>query len=230
MQTSRPVTRAVTFDFRMRGFLGRLHRRIASRCFVSGAFVLEVPPSSRFQQFVQELKRHSSKRMIARTHDDFQNPGKLAAHRVCARRCAKNARTLQWGQQYEYRFSPPLHGLCGPADASPKGVLLWYTFTLGQKPYVYMKLETHSSTSPGHTVAALKRYVLKQSKKTPFETRREDAYKNSASAVAQRAAAAAARNVAALWPEQAGAAKAYDQSVRVGMELFVPATVVASLM
>lgn len=220
-----------SFDSTLRQFLARLHRHLAThgRCFVSGSFVMEMPPGARFQVFLDNLLAHSSRRLLAKTHDDFQNPAKLASHRLCATACGADARALRAGAQHEYRFRPPLAGLCGSQDAYPKGVLLWYTFSLGLKRYVFMKLETHASTSPAHATSALSRYVLKKKKKTPFETRREDAYKDSKRPIREAAAAAAARNVAALWPAHAREATAYDASVRTGMELFVPAAIVATL-
>lgn len=223
------TTRSQAFDAAMRDFLRALHARVRGRCFTSGAWVLQLPPSARVQQFLDGLRRASSRRPIARTHDGFQKPQKLARHRVCGTRCAVDARSLQAGSQYEYRLSPPLDGLCGAGDAARKGVVLWYTFQLGVQRYLYLKLESHASTSPAHALAAVRRYVLKRSKATPYETRREDAYKDDPRGLAQRVATAAARNLV-LWPQHAAEARQYDASARTGLELFVPGAVFASLL
>lgn len=219
----------MTFDAEVRDFLRALHARVRGRCFTSGAFVLALPPSARVQQFVAQLRGFSSRRPIARTHDNFQNPQKLARHRVCGSSCAADARALRAGSQYEYRLRPPLAGLCGGGDAVTKGVVLWYTFQLGGRRYLYLKLESHASTSPAHALAAVRRYVLKRATKTPYEVRREDAYKDDPRGLARRVAAAAARNLA-LWPRHAANARHYDATVRTGLELFVPGAVFAALL
>lgn len=223
------------FDLRVRRFLAGLHARLArgGRCFVSGAFVLEVPGgSTRFQRFLSELTASSTRRPLARTHDTHQSAAKLARRRTCGAGCAAPVRGLASGPQMEYRLSPPMEGLCAPGF--PKGVLLWYVFSLGRRRYVFAKLETQGALSLGHATSALRRYVFKAPKqKSALRVRREDAFKNSATqspAALRRAATdAAAENVAALWPAQAAAAGRYDATLRTGLEVFVPAAVVLSL-
>lgn len=219
------------FDLRVRLFLSRLHAHLASRgrCFTSGAFVLEVPAaSSRFQAFLSQLVARSTRRPGARTHDGFQRADKLRRHRVCGAACAADARSLRAGAQMEYALRPALSGLCGPADPATKGVLLFYSFQLGLKKYLYMKLESHGAMSLAHARGAVERYVLKRKKRSPYAIRREDAYKDAGGDVRARALAAAAANLV-LWPSRAAAAKAYDTSLRTGLELFVPAAAVAAL-
>jgi len=242
MQLRPTAARKQHFDAFLRRFLSRLHAHLLSRgrCFVSGSFVVEIPAaprglqrdaaSVRFKNFLDNLTSFSSRRLLAKTHDDFQRPAKLAAHRLCADRCTGDARTLRAGPQYEYLFSPPLSGLCGGQDVYAKGVLLWYTFSLGAQRFLFLKLESHGATSPAHAKAAFMRYVLKRGKKTPFETRRENAYKDGKGPIRDAAAAAAARNVAALWPQHAAAAGVYDATLRTGMELFVPAAAAAQML
>jgi len=219
------------FDIRLRLALSRLHAMLAAkgRCFVSGAFVLEIPPSARVAAFLSTLVGLSARRLLARTHDGFQDPRKLLRHRLCGGRCVAGG-GLRAGPQREYRFEPPLHGLCGALDQSPKGVMLFYTFQFGPKTYLYLKLESHARASVAHVRGASQRYVLKRSKRTAFETRREDAYKDlPRQTVVEAAARASLSNVQSLWPSRAADARAYDASLRTGLELFVPATVVATL-
>jgi hypothetical protein len=219
-----------SFDAEVRSFLQRLHARLVAkgRCFTSGAFVLEIPKaSSRFQGFLSRMQTASRRRPGARTHNDFQSPARLARHRVCGATCAADPRTLHAGPQREYVLRPALGGLCGPADTAAKGVLLWYTFHLGAKSYMYMKLESHGALSLAHARGAVTRYVLKREKRSAFAPRRENAYKDGGD-VRPRALAFAAANLV-LWPSRAADARAYNDSVRVGMELFVPAPEVAAL-
>jgi hypothetical protein len=96
-----------------------------------------------------------------------------------------------------------------------------------------MKLESHPGMSLAHAGAAINRYILKRQKRTSFEKRREDAYKDPEYSgrpdeLRQAAINAAAQNVL-LWPAHAANAARYDDNLRVGMEMFVPAQVVASL-
>jgi hypothetical protein len=131
----------------------------------------------------------------------------------------------------EYRLAPPLAGLCGPADPkTTKGVMLWYVFTVGRQSYMFAKFEGHSAVSVAHAWSAVSRYVLKRKKKTPFAVRRENAYKDKGGVTPERIAATVAQNIAQLWPQHASAARSYDKSIRVGMEMFVPAGVVAALL
>jgi hypothetical protein len=216
----------------VRAFLGRLHARLRGRCFASGAFVLELPPASaRVRGLLTALARGSARRPLARTHDAHQHPAKLAAHRVCAAPgaggCAADARGLRAGPQMEFRLSPPARGLC-PGDPTEKGVALWYHFSLGRRRYLFLKLEGHPAVSPAHAWAALRRYAFKAPAKTRLAVRRENAYKDAGRPVAREALEASRRD-AELWPRQAAGAAFYDAALRTGLEVFVPAAVVADL-
>lgn len=221
---------ARAFDLKVRLVMSRLHDALGPRCFVSGSFVAQLAPASAVSTFVGDLAKYSSKRVVAKTHDDFQKPTKLAAHRLCGARCgAASTGDLRASPQREYSFSPPLAGLCGRANTTPKRVLLWYTFALGGDDYLFMKLETHPAASLAHVRGAVARYLLKRPKTSAWEPRRENAYKDTAKDVVARAAAHASVANAALWPAHAHAARAYDNKVRVGMELFVPGPLFAGL-
>lgn len=214
------------FDFAVRRFLMLMFRIMGDRCFESGALVLGM--STRLRAFVAQLRAHSKRRAIARTHDAFQKPAVFGQRRLCGRAC-----TGQWGgagPQMEYALSPPLTGMCGSrGGAGGKGVLLWYTFRVGARDYVYMKLESHGSASPHHAVAAVRRYVLKRAPKTSLPVRRENAYKDGG--VSAAAALAVAQKNREMWGPRGrgGEAEAYDSSVRVGMEMFVPSMVTAMM-
>lgn len=210
-------------------FARRLHARSGQRCFLSGAFVLQVPlASTRFQRFLQSLTAASSVRRGARTHDDFQRPNRLARHRLCGGSCGAPVANLRAGKQREYVFRAPLRGLCGgPADEA-KRVMLWYVFSSGGATYMYVKLESHPALSAQHVVSAASRYILKKQKRSSYTRRRENAYKDG-ELVAADALALARDDVGKLWPGAAKDAAAYDATLRVGREMFVPAPVVAQL-
>ncbi len=232
MTGPRVQTRAEV-EARVRGFLTRLHSKLASRgrCFSSGAFVVHIPQSStQFQRFLDGLLAHSSARFGAKTHDDFQVLAKLRARRLCRPACARDITALRPGRQREFIFGAPLAGLCGPADASAKRVLLFYTFQTNSGAYLYMKLESEPALSVGHAVSALSRYVLKKSKKSQFAARRENAYKNKRGVAARTAMALSSADVRELWPEQAKNSKEYDASLRIGYEFFVPAAAAVRLL
>lgn len=210
-------------------FLRRLYARTAPQCFLSGAFVLQVPPASaRFQRFLHSLTASSSVRRGARTHDDFQRADKLDRRRLCGGACRAPVADLKAGKQREYVFSKPLRGLCGGAADEAKRVMLWYVFSSGGATYMYLKLESHPALSAQHVVSAASRYILKKQKRSRYARRRENAYKDG-ELVAGDALALARDDVAKLWPDAAGSAAAYDAGMRIGREMFVPAPVVAQL-
>lgn len=129
----------------------------------------------------------------------------------------------------EYKLNPAMTGLCGTSDTFDRGVLLWYTFSMGTKRYMFLKMETHSYASLAHAKAAVDRYMLKKTRSTgTFEARRENSYKDSRVIEDSAMAKASARDML-LWPEHAADAKVYNATLRTGMEVFVPAPVVATL-
>lgn len=210
---------------RVRLFLSRLHAHIlkGGRCFTSGTFVVEVPDSPRFATFVRQLQKFSSRRPFAKTHDWFQSQRKFASQRLCKDSCPTNARWLTADRQREYAFKPPLVGLCGSGNAAPKGVMLWYTFRVGSKRYMFMKLESAPALSAQHAWGAVRRYVLKTKKKSSLPSRRENAGKNSRGTnLGNKAARLSANNVRTLWPSSEGNARKYNRNVRTGLEMFVP--------
>lgn len=231
-------TRSKAFETRVRAFLTKLHvlLRAKGRCFVSGAFVVETTGSAKLQAFAAGLKQHSSRRLLAKTHNAFSDPAKLGKYRVCSlgARCRARVEGLTASPQYEYTLAPAMHGLCHPYDAFPKQVVLWYTFSMGGSSFLYMKLESHKGMSLAHVQGAVSRYVLKRQKPTAgYEVRRENAYKNSPTRYAAEALTASAKNRAvwaAMSPAYAALSNAYDASVRVGKELYVPPGAAAGLL
>lgn len=221
------------FDMRARLFVSRLHRHIlqGDRCFTSGAFVIEVPTSPKFATFVKQLRQQSTRRPFAATHDWFQKQAKFAGARLCKNACTVNARWLSSDSQMEYVFKPPLVGLCGSKDVAPKRVMLWYMFRVGSTRYMFMKLESFPAVSVRHAWGAIGRYVLKTKKASMFPSRRENARKNKTSGenVSSRAAQLSSQDVRALWPSSHREAQVYNQSVRTGFEMFVPATLANTL-
>lgn len=193
--------------------------------------MLRVPTASaRFQRFLAALSAGSSARRIARTHDDFQNPGKLVRRRLCASACRVSA-DVRAGRQMEFAFRAPLQGLCGGADDEPKRVMLWYLFSLqslGAARFMYVKLESSPAMSVSHVAAAASRYLLKRKKKSRYASRRENAYKDGR-VVTQNAFQLSRNDAATLWPGAKEEAGAYDATLRIGREMFVPAAVVASI-
>lgn len=227
-----------SFDRLIRRFFSGLHARLGPRCFVRGAFVAEIDVlDPRVASFLAGLRTHGRPRPFAATHDDFRDPAKLAAHRLCGSRCSVDPGALRADRQREYVFDPPLRGLCAPGDAT-KGVLLFYEFSVADRRFLYMKLEGHPAMSVAHARAALRRYVLRRP--DPLDgrlSRRENSYKDSRArtpearaAEARRAAEAAAANVAQLWPLAASHARRYDATLRTGMEMYLPPHVVTSLL
>lgn len=210
-------------------FVRRLHARTGQRCFTSGAFVLRVPlASTRFQRFLAALTAASSVRFGARTHDDFQRADKLTRRRLCGASCLGGMTDVRAGKQREFVFRAPLRSVCGhPADEA-KRVMLWYLFSAGQARFMYVKMESSPALSVSHAVAAASRYVLKRKKKSMYVTRRENAYKNG-ELVARDALRLSRDNSRLLWPEATRDAAAYDASMRIGREMFMPASVVARL-
>lgn len=218
----------MAFDAAVTGFVRRLHSRAAQRCFLSGAFVLQVPTAStRFQRFLHSLTAASSVRVGARTHDDFQRADKLARRRLCGSGCRTPVADLRAGKQREYVFRTPLLGLCGGAADEVKRVMLWYVFSSGGATYMYLKLESSRALSVHHVASAASRYILKKQKRTMYLRRRENAYKDGA---VGNALGLSRDDVAGLWPHAAGHAAKYDATVRVGREMFVPAPVVIQLL
>lgn len=220
----------MSIEAKVSGFLRRLHARIGRRCFTSGAFVIQVPAaSSRFQTFLQTLSAGSSVRFGARTHDTFQHASKLAQRRLCGSACAGPAAAVRAGKQKEFVFSEALRGVCGNPTDETKRVMLWYLFSVGFAKYMYVKLESSPALSVSHVVSAASRYLLKRTKKSKYASRRENAYKNKELVVAE-ALAQSREDAARLWPQAAGEAAAYDASLRIGREMFVPAPVVTQLL
>lgn len=218
------------FDLRVRAFLARLHKVLDHRCFVSGTFVIEIPmTSTRFQRFLEDLTTHSSRRVMSLTHATFQKPEQLEAHRLCGKSCVSSSRDLRaQGGQMEYILNPAMQGLCGKSNTFDRGVMLWYTFGMGRKKYMFLKLERHSYASVAHAKAAVQRYMLKKTRSTgTFEPRRENSYKDASQDRATMAKASA-RDLA-LWPAHGAEARLYDATLRTGMEVFVPGPIVANL-
>ena len=210
-------------------FVKRLHARTGQRCFTSGAFVLQVPTAStRFQRFLNALTAGSTVRVGARTHDNFQRADKLARRRLCGATCAGPIAGLHAGKQREFLLRTPLKAMCGnPADEA-KRVMLWYLFSVGAQTFMYLKLESSSAVSVSHVVSAASRYLLKRKKRSRYATRRENAYKNG-ELVARDALSLSLEDARRLWPHAAREAAAYDAFLRIGREMFVPASVVAGL-
>lgn len=226
-----PRASRAALEVQVAGFVRRLHARIGPRCFTSGAFVLQVPTASaRFLRFLNALTAGSSVRRGARTHDDFQRADKLARRRLCGRACGAPVDALRAGKQMEFVFrAAPLRGMCGHPDDEAKRVMLWYVFSLGPARFMYVKLESSPALSASHVVSAASRYLLKRKKKSRYAARRENAYKNG-ELVVRNALQLARDDAAALWPQAARQSAAYDASVRIGREMFVPAAVVAGVL
>lgn len=205
-------------------FLNGLHRRLGRRCFSSGAFVVQVPPTPAFRRLLDEMMKRGSRRVGARTHDDFSSAAKLGRRRLCGQACAAGIAQVRAGKQMEYRLAPTR-----PCEGAVKRVLLFYQFWVGGGHYLYMKLESHPALSVRHATSAASRYMLKREKKSALPTRREDAYKDRGGVVASAALALARDNAAQLWPGQAAAAARYDATLRIGREVFVPAAVAGEL-
>lgn len=210
-------------------FVKRLHARTGRRCFTSGAFVLHVPAAStRFQRFLAALMAGSRVRVGARTHDDFQRADKVVRRRLCGATCARPVAGLHAGKQREFVLRAPLTAMCGHPGDEAKRVVLWYVFSVGREKFMYLKLESSPALSVSHVVSAASRYLLKRKKQSRYPTRRENAYKNG-DLVARDALSLSLQNARALWPHAAREAAAYDAFLRIGREMFVPASVVAQL-
>lgn len=127
----------------------------------------------------------------------------------------------------EYLFNPPVSGLCGTPEH--KRVALWYVFSIGLRRFLFFKLEGDPALSLGHAASAAARYILKRDKPSKLPRRREDAYKNRGGLDPSAALSESRANASTLWPDAAAEAAAYDRDIRIGRELFVPASVVARL-
>lgn len=215
----------------VRDFLLGLHRLLRHRCFVSGTFVVGVPMAdSRFLRFLRDLQAGSTRRLVARTHDDFQQGAAFKARRLCAGACREPSGLTGSGPQMEYRIRPALEGLCG-STAATKRVVLWYHFAVGARRYLFFKLESSPALSMSHVTSAATRYLLKREKSgNGLPKRREDAYKDKAGVDPASALRESRANAADLWPEQAAEAELYDRTTRIGREVFVPAAIASRLL
>lgn len=213
----------------VRAFLMALYRTLGRRCFVSGTFVVAEPRGSpAFDALLRLLKTGSSRR-FATTHADFRDSRAFAASRL---RGPKGPPLQSSSPQMEYAVRPPLQDLCGGSTAI-KRVLLWYRFKVAGQGYLFLKLESSSALSVSHAASAAARYLLKREKAADdgLQKRRENARKDRAGLNADAALRESRENVDTLWPhpEHRQQAEAYDRDVRVGRELFVPASVAARL-
>jgi hypothetical protein len=219
----------------VRGFLTRLHERLVrgGRCFTSGAFVVEVPQaSSKFQLFMEKLRKKSTRRFGV-THDDFQHASKIEARRLCSVVGKCHAlRSFGSGPQMEYHLSPAMDHMCGEGISAPKRVVLWYPFEVERKKFLYMKLESAPALSLTHAGGAISRYVIKK-QKTGLPARRENAYKDKGGADAEslyRRSREASADNAEMWPAFAESAARYDEELRIGMEMLIPAGAVVEFL
>lgn len=216
-----------------RAFVHALYDRLRHRCFVSGTFVVAVPHvHPKAEALLRDLRAGSTRRLIARTHADFRTTEALRARRLCAEACADPGAARATSPQMEFRLDPPLTGLCGEATAEPKRAALWYTFEVGRRRYLFLKLESSPALSLSHATAAAARYLLKREKKGAphLPKRRENAYKDAGGVDPGAALLESAANARELWPEAAAEAAWYDRTARIGRELFVPASVLAAIM
>lgn len=215
-------------------FVRRLYASLGDRCFVSGTFVIAVPRSESFAQFVRGVMRRASRRTFSRTHDTFQRMQQLERRRCAAGGPCQplDPRSVWSTRQYEVRLRDMQIG----CDGVPvrKGVALVYLFGFANQAYMFLKLESHPAMSFGHVSAAISRYILKRAPKTTLPVRRENDWKNvKRTATKRRAlisnAASKDRSVWSWAPGSRAEADAYDSTMRIGMELFVPSSAADSL-
>lgn len=204
--------------------------RRTGRCFVSGTFVFEDPPP----ELVLELRQRSTHRLFGgRTHADFMKPEAHARVRLCGRSCAGGPAAAT-SPQREVHLRRPFLARC-PDGEEAKRVALIYEFAVGRTNFLFVKLESFGAATAQHAARAFGRYVLRR-QPLHGNARRENAYKDRLfnKGRALRAAAMDRRLWAWLprqhWRQKADeSALAYDERVRVGMEVFVPAALGAAL-
>lgn len=134
----------------------RLHDRLAEidRCFVRGAFVWELRPRTKLgKRLWTTLTTLSTPRPIARTHRRFLSESNQT-------------------KQMEFPIDPPMQFLCDePCRSSssdrctrgkqtPKTVLLWYAFQRGSRTFLFLKLEGSKGMSISHMIQAFRKYVF----------------------------------------------------------------------
>ena len=206
-------------------FIRRLYACLGDRCFVSGAFVVRVPQTPEFSKFMSQVWHRGYKRRFAVTHNTFQKEKKLHERRCVVGPCIKLGRLVS-GSQVEVHlknFKIECQGV-----QVPKGIALLYSFGQeGGPQYIFIKLESHKAISFAHAWRALSRYVLHTERAIGkhIEKRRENNWKNDATANRSTRVARAADEDRRLWSWVPGAdreARLYDSSFRTGMEAFVP--------
>lgn len=224
-------TSSPSMTTRMRCIIQRLHERLVEidRCFVRGAFVWEIRPRTKLgKQLWNTLTTLSTPRPIARTHRHF-------------------LRNSNQTKQMELEIDPPMQFLCdapcrstSPSSSSdrctkgkqtPKSVLLWYAFRRGSRTFLFLKLEGSKGMSVSHMIQAFQKYVFgtefngggypyraetKPTSKTHLMKNRRglDRWVERSFRTERQRTRTRSRLQDAL--------DAYDQSVRVGNEMFIP--------
>jgi hypothetical protein len=229
-------------DWLLRNFVTVLFEHLGPRCFDKGLIVAELGSNkSAFRLFIQEVVARSRARQIARTHRLFMDPVAFEGHRVCRRAHGREgvpscdtASLRACDSQMEYVFFPKLRVPCA---AHRKGVLLLFRFSYsvvgGRRDYVFMKLEGSKALSMSHAISAFHTYALKRL----VEGRREtdvslDGLWEELAADTRQVLQACGMNgcTRAQQRDAARASKQYDEQVRVGHEVFVPAALANGLL
>lgn len=227
-------------------------------CFLSGAIVIDDERNNLFDSLyrgvpgVVECHNIHKKRRPLGTHMAFISNEKFQAYRKdMSNAYAIKNRVL--ARQYEKVLDPPLEYLCDKQcrsnpknctseEREAKRVMLFYPFTIenilghtSQMPlhvkYVYMKLEGYVSSDPRHSRQAIKRYILGQEKRNPFEKRREDD-KKTVAGLSKRDRDVMIEYYVRNGGDVTGAGKIYDKCVfydthvRTRNEVYIPSEIV----
>ena len=209
-------------------------------CFDHGSFVIETTRSAKLESFLQELKAASHRRLVSGTHRLLLSPRLHQRYRICKQditRPCNDIHITPTSKQMEYKLKPKLKTLCD-SRSSPKGVVLFNSFSYASRRFVFIKLEENVGVSIGHAVDAFRHYIM-DSKKN-MDTRQEDDFRmHSVTGIVNRAAndilvlQSAAAKLGLSAAKHDGIRKQsnfYTKNVRVGNEFFLPGPLADSLL
>lgn len=177
-------------------FLIKLYKFLNDKdiCFDKGAFIFELPDNS--TGIINTVYKFAEPRMLAKTHNYFENTNNHSKAKLCQRATPNNCPTdspikITSEQQKEINMNfistckRCQEDGCKYINNVDKGVALMYRFTVVKnavsKTYMYLKLEEHSTTGSilttiNHGIQAVNRYLVKND--IEQSSRREDSYKD----------------------------------------------------
>lgn len=224
------------FASQMRCTIRRLHDRLAEidRCFVRGSFVWELKPRTKFgKRLWDALTTLSTPRPIARTHRHFMRASnqstqmELGIDPPMQFLCDAPCRSSHPSQS----SPPPSSDRCTKGKRTPKTVLLWYAFRRGSRTFLFLKLEGSKGMSVSHMIQAFRKYVFGTEFNGGGYPYRAETKPISKTHLMQNRlglnrwldrAFRTERQRTQVRSRLQGILDEYDQTVRVGNEMFVP--------